>query len=101
MFKKQTLADVLATFDYHKPSDAQIGRIATVRLAAKTFAMVLWQACPETADRTAALRMVHEAMMTANKSIVLDPPFVRSSDCPEHDSRCTAERCILDPGAAP
>lgn len=67
-----SLEEALKTFDYHQPSEAQVARISAVRKSAKAFASVVWVNCPNNADRTAALRYVHEAMMTANKSIVLE-----------------------------
>lgn len=68
----RTLDEALATFDYHKPSDDQVARIFAVRHAAKQFVANIWMSCPEGPDRTVAIRKVHEAMMTANKSIELE-----------------------------
>ena len=67
-----TLDEALATFDYHKPNDGQVERIATIRRAAKAFVTVIWMNAPDGADRTVAVRKAHEAMMTANKAIVLE-----------------------------
>lgn len=67
-----SLEEALTTFDYHKPSDEQVHRISQVRLAAKLMVRCLWEHCPNGPDRTAAIRKIHEAMMTANKSIVLE-----------------------------
>lgn len=67
-----TLNEALTTFDYHKPNDSQIERIANIRRAAKSFVMVIWENAPNSADRTTAIRYAHEAMMTANKAVVLD-----------------------------
>lgn len=67
-----SLEEVLATFDYHKPTDDQVARISRVRVEAKAFATAVWEVCPNGPDRTAAFRKIHEAMMTANKAIVLE-----------------------------
>lgn len=67
-----TVEEALKTFEYHKPSDEQTKRIQDIRLGAKLFVMSIFQNCPNGADRTCAVRKVHEAMMTANKSIVLE-----------------------------
>lgn len=67
-----SVEEALSTFEYHKPSDDQTRRIQDVRLGAKLFVMSLWQNCPKGPDLTVAIRRVHEAMMTANKSIVLE-----------------------------
>lgn len=68
----RTLPEALATFDYHQPSGGQVDRIQVIRQAAKAFVTEIWAQCPEGPDRTVAIRKVHEAMMTANKSIVLE-----------------------------
>lgn len=68
----RTLNEALATFDHHAPNADQINRIQVIRSAAKAFVTRIWDNCPDSADRTVAIRKVHEAMMTANKSIVLE-----------------------------
>jgi hypothetical protein len=68
------LEEALATFDHHQPDEGQIFRIQRVREAAKNFVRVIWESSPNSADRTAAIRYAHEAMMTANKSIILNSP---------------------------
>jgi hypothetical protein len=64
----------LSSFHYHKPTDEQIQRIANVRSALKQAAEIVILNTPESADQTAALRKLHEAMMTANKAIVCETP---------------------------
>jgi hypothetical protein len=64
---------ILDSFDYHRPSPEAGERIERNRLAFKLCAVAVMQNCPEGADQTAALRQLHEAMMTANKSIVCEP----------------------------
>lgn len=68
---------IVDSFKYHVPSEEQIGRISNVRNAAIATAEVILQNTPAGADQTAALRQLHEAMMTANKSIVTEPKAVR------------------------
>lgn len=67
-----TLDEALASFDYHKPTDDQVNRISIIRGASKVMVQAIWAQCPDGPDRTVAIRKVHEAMMTANKSIVLE-----------------------------
>lgn len=67
-----SVEEALSTFDHHKPSDEQVDRIQVVRASAKVFAAAVWEVCPNSADRTVAIRYIHEAMMTANKAIVLE-----------------------------
>lgn len=67
-----TFSEMMESFDHHQPSSGQVQRIHNVRAAAKAFAVVIWQNSPDGADRTCAVRKAHEAMMTANKAIVLE-----------------------------
>lgn len=63
---------ILKSFEHHSPTEDQVKRILHVRESFICTAKVLLLACPESADRTAALRQLHEAMMTANKSIACE-----------------------------
>ncbi len=58
-------------FDYHKPTEDQVEKYARISAAAKNLARVILQVCPPCADRSAAVRKVREARMTANLSITL------------------------------
>ena len=58
-------------FSYHKPSEDQIPRYTALREAALEFAKALDQACPPSADRTAAMRQLQDCVMTANRSVAL------------------------------
>jgi len=64
-------ATIEALFIYHAPSDDQVARPKTVRDAAKSLAYAIHSACPGSPDRTAAMRQLQDAVMTANRSIVL------------------------------
>jgi hypothetical protein len=59
-------------FSYHAPKDDQIPRYNLLREGAKAFATLIVQTVPSSADRTAALRKVREAVMTANAAIALE-----------------------------
>lgn len=60
-------------FTYHPPTDeAQILKYQIVRDAGKALALAVWRNCPYGADRTAAIRQIREAVMTANASIALN-----------------------------
>lgn len=58
-------------FSHHAPSENDIAAYKQIREAAKDFATVISGNCPPSADRTAALRKVREAVMTANAAIAL------------------------------
>lgn len=63
---------IVDSFRYHQPSAAQIDRIAEVRQAHIACAKVILRSTSVGADQTAALRKLHESMMTSNKSIVCE-----------------------------
>lgn len=58
-------------FTYHKPEGDQQERYQRLRTAGKILANEILKSCPPCADRSAAIRKVREALMTANASIAL------------------------------
>lgn len=56
-------------FTYHAPEGDQPDRYKRIRDAAKVLALTVWDACPPGPDRTASIRLIREAVMTANASI--------------------------------
>lgn len=58
-----------AWFTYHAPTPDQLPKYEAIRSAALQFARVIEQNTPASADQTAALRKIREAVMTANASI--------------------------------
>lgn len=69
MFSDAWLQDV---FEYHQVEGDQVARIAAIRGAALELARVICRVCPSSADRSAAVRKVREAVHAANASIALD-----------------------------
>jgi hypothetical protein len=65
--------DLAKQFRYHSPTPEQVARIGDLRHAAFNFAMALEMNVRPCADRTAAMRKIREALMTANAGIVLEP----------------------------
>jgi hypothetical protein len=63
---------VLDSFDHHAPDAETVERIHAVRKACKDAALVIMCVVKPSADRTVALLKLHEAMMNANKSLVLE-----------------------------
>jgi hypothetical protein len=59
-------------FTYHAPSEDQIESMKQIRNIAMDLAHTIVRECPESADRSAALRKLREVVMTANASIVLE-----------------------------
>lgn len=68
---------LVESFRYHQPGEGQIGRIAEVRQSCIAAAKVILRCSVECADQTAALRKLHEAMMTTNKAIVCEVIGIR------------------------
>jgi ferric-dicitrate binding protein FerR (iron transport regulator) len=56
-------------FTYHTPTPEQVEAYQRIRGVAQDLAATIMETCPASADRTAALRKVREAVMTANASI--------------------------------
>lgn len=67
-----TSDDIETLFTYHAPNAEQIDALAAVRQSAKHLALVILAHAPPCADRSAAIRKLREAVMTANAAIVLD-----------------------------
>jgi hypothetical protein len=59
-------------FQVPAPNDFTIPKYAAINQAAKNFAEVVLANCPNRADRTAAIRLIRDARMTANAAIALN-----------------------------
>jgi len=59
-------------FTYHAPNEDQLSKLACIRSHAKALANTIDQYVPAGADRTAAIRLLREAVMTANAAVVLN-----------------------------
>lgn len=56
-------------FTHHPPTNAQVERYQRIRDEGHRFAAIITALIPPCADRTAAIRKVREAVMTANAAI--------------------------------
>jgi hypothetical protein len=71
--RPMTSAEILAQlFSYHPPTSETLPKFAAINQAAKNFAEVVLQNCPSSADRSAAIRLIRDARMTANASVALN-----------------------------
>ena len=59
-------------FRYHSPTPETLPKYAAINQAAKNFAEVVLQNCPSSADRSAAIRLIRDARMTANAAVALN-----------------------------
>lgn len=59
-------------FKYHPPTSDTLPKFSAINQAAKNFAEVILANCPRGADRSAAIRMIRDARMTANAAIALN-----------------------------
>jgi len=59
-------------FKYHAPTEEQVGKMKEIRDRAHDLAHCILAHCPNSADKTTAIRKIREAVMTANASIVLN-----------------------------
>lgn len=68
-----TLADKLTEiFTYHSPKGDQPKQYAAIREKALEMAQVIVSNTPQSADQTAAIRLLREAVMTANAAVALE-----------------------------
>lgn len=65
----ETLKEV---FTYHPATDEPAERYQEIRLQAMDLVTTVLDCCPPCADRSAAIRKVREAGMTANAAIALE-----------------------------
>ena len=65
-------ADIENWFTYHSPTAEQGRRYVVIRDTAKVFAYCLLENCPQGADRTAAIRLLRQTVMTANQAIACE-----------------------------
>lgn len=66
---RPTEDEIFSWFMYHAPNEVQIAQYLVIREKGKELADTIMLNCPESADRTVAIRKVREAVMTANASI--------------------------------
>lgn len=66
-----TLANVEDVFTYHAPDADQIVTYEKLRSSARGFAQAILELTPTCADQQAAVRLVREALMTANAAVAL------------------------------
>ena len=67
-----TDTDLLNWFTYHSPTGNQPIQYAKIREAGYNLANVILNETPPSADQTAAIRKVREAVMTANAAIACE-----------------------------
>jgi hypothetical protein len=65
---EQKLSEI---FQYHSPEGDQPQRYEAIRSSALTLAKVICENTPMCADQAAAIRLLREAVMTANSAIAL------------------------------
>lgn len=65
-------SNLLHWFTYHPPNPEQQKKYEEIRAAALSFAHIIIVNTPPSADQTAAIRKVREAVMTANAAIACD-----------------------------
>lgn len=66
-----TRDNVHAVFTYHPPSPEQTKQYVAIREAAGRMAFAILDNTPVCADQQAAIRLLREAVMTANAAVAL------------------------------
>lgn len=65
----EQLTQINNWFKYHRPTEDQQASYVKIREQARELAVTFVQECPQSADLSAALRLLREAVMTANAAI--------------------------------
>lgn len=68
----QQQKDLNNLFTHHPPFGDQAERYSDIRGAGKALAIVIMTSTPKSADQNAALRLVREAVFTANAAIAVN-----------------------------
>jgi hypothetical protein len=66
-----TRANIDDVFTYHAPDSDQLVTYEKLRSSAREFAKAILELTPGCADQQAAIRLVREAVMTANAAVAL------------------------------
>lgn len=64
--------DIDKVFSYQKPTLDQVDRYTKMREAAKLYAFILKDNCPDSRELTIALNKLRECVMWANAAIALN-----------------------------
>jgi|HubBroStandDraft_6_1064221.scaffolds.fasta_scaffold00134_4 hypothetical protein len=64
--------DINNIFTYHAPGPEHLPKYEAIRAKAKEMGQCIVDNTPVSADQTAAIRLLREAVMTANAAIALD-----------------------------
>jgi hypothetical protein len=67
--------DIDAMFTYAPPEPVDVRNYQAIRDAAKHFAAIVLVNTPKSADQSAAIRKIREAVMTANAAVALRGRF--------------------------
>lgn len=59
-------------FEYHAPNDDQIADMKLLRTNAKTLARTINNVVPDSADKSAAIRLLRQCVQISNAGIVLN-----------------------------
>ena len=70
--KEKSQFDFDNLFVHHPPKGTQVERYQILRDAAREFAEHVDACCPDSADKTAAIRKIRESLMTANAAIAIN-----------------------------
>ena len=61
-------------FTYHSPTEQQASRYKIIRTEARLFASMILVYCPDSPERTIAIRKLQETVMFANAAIAINEP---------------------------
>jgi hypothetical protein len=71
--RQVTTEAIVNQFTYHRPTPEQQAKYQLINAAACELAQLINSACPDCPDKSAAIRLVRQARMTANAAIACEP----------------------------
>lgn len=63
------MQDIIHRFTYHAPKAEQIPKYNLLRDAARSFALLISETCPEGREKSLAITKIEESVMWANAAI--------------------------------
>lgn len=64
-----TREELINRFTYHPPKNDQPDRYGAIRAAGLEFALLIWEATPESREQSVAFTKIDEAVQAANSAI--------------------------------
>lgn len=68
-------AEINSRFGFHKPDEAGVEKMSTIRKKVRELANLIEELCPESREKSTAFTQLQFVMMSANSAIVQSYPL--------------------------